>query len=132
MSNWDIPREEAIKIVVNLRRRGYAINDVARHVTQKHYCGVSYDRAAALLARDSVACFWTEHAGRTEEQDKIAMMAEELRSEGWVMVNPPGFGYLWYHKQTHVDVNRGGGTFSTFEAATIAVYQSATRKIVSG
>jgi hypothetical protein len=132
MSNWEIPRAEAIRIVVDLRRRGYDVNDVARHVAQTHYLGASVERAAALLARDAIEAFWVEHGGRTHEQERIQEMAEALRVEGWVLVNHPGFGYLWRHRVAQVDVNRGGGTFDTFEAATVATYESATRQVIQG
>lgn len=130
MTNWDIPREKAIEIVVNLRRRGYDTITTAKYVANKYYLGKSPDHAACLLARDAVEVFWLEHAGRTEHQERIVEMADDLRAEGWGMIWPPGFGYLWRHSECNVDVNRGGGTFETFEAATVATFESQTRQLV--
>ena len=126
MSNWDIPRHEAVQIVVNLRRRDYDIGLAAQHVAQQHYIGKDRSQAVRLLMRDAVAAFYTQHAGLTEAQEEIQDMAETLEEEGWKLANDPGHGFLWYHT-SGVDVNRGGGLWDTMREATLRTFESQTR-----
>lgn len=90
MKNWNIPRSDAIDIVVNLKRTwrwgNLSIASAAENVARKHYAGKSYRHAARLLAKDALALFWERHAGRTVNQEthikEITRMTNTLESEG--------------------------------------------------
>ncbi len=133
MSNWKIPRTEAIEIVVTLARRGYDITYAVGHVTRTHYTGESKPIAAGLLQRDAVAAFYEQHGGLTERQEEaynsLSAMADTLRSEGWKLITHNN-GFLWRHK-THVDVNRNGGLWPTYAEATRRTFNSQTRQMIN-
>ena len=99
-------------------------------MTRSHYLGVSPSRAQVLLERDVAEVFFTQHLGRTEAQQEIAEMAKALRLEGWAFVPAIGRkrGGFWRHRETGVDVNQSGGSFSSYAEATRRTYKSATRE----
>jgi hypothetical protein len=128
-SNWAIPRQRVINTALVAIRRGYGdVSQIAEEMTRFHYRGLSPAHAEAILRRDLYQRFYEEHAGRTEAQERVARMARTLKEEGWTFV--PNFdqpGGFWRHTGSGLEVNNGGGTFSSWAIATERTFNSASR-----
>jgi hypothetical protein len=132
---WDKSRAKLIDIAVTITRRGYDIAHVTQGIASRHYHGKSPAHATVLLARDARRVYWQRHASRTEAQERelcqIEEMATVLREEGWRLLEIPS-GCIWHHAPTSNEVNRNGGVFEIYGAATRATFESATRATLLG
>lgn len=132
MTAWNRPRQELIEIGANLAHKGYNIASIAQHLTLRHFTGRDYKRAERCLAAAIAHRFYLVHAGRTEQQQQIADMADALRAEGWKPIfDTNNDRCFWQHQSTGMAVNCNGGFFHNYAAATIAAYEGALRAILN-
>jgi len=131
MSNWKIPRETVVEMTIVAYRRGWyaTIAHAAYYMTRYHYRGKSPSVARGKLYTHAMDRFYTEHGGRTEQQQRIRNMARELRSEGWRLIADER-GYIWRHDATGLMPSYNGGIFLTFSDATSFVFDSEARAML--
>ncbi len=128
-SNWAIPRQVIIETALAGLRRGWLADasEAADRMVSYHYQGVDPNRAQRMLERDILQVWWSRHAGRTADQERIVQMAAALRDEGWRLISNE-LGDLWVHDASGLAPNRNGSTFAGYGDATEFVFNSATRE----
>jgi len=133
-TNWSRPRDYIIDTAILALRRGYylTVAEAAQRKTDLNYRGTSPSHACALLERDLMRAYYDRHGGQSERAEKISAMAQQLRDEGWEYIpdrRGDARGGLWYHSGDGVTINQNGGSFGSFEAATVTAYESHTREL---
>lgn len=131
MDNWYPNRQTVIAVAVKaVLDWGYSAETIAAHVAQNNYRGQNESIAAGRIRREINQAIANERYQRwVEERRKYRLMAEQLTAEGWRWVNDinPDYAGLWVH-ESGVSVNVLGGTFRSYEQATLKTYESQTRQ----
>jgi hypothetical protein len=127
MSKWTRSRAELIDIAAHLCHRGYTIPSVAETMAERHFTGKDRSGAARRLQPAIAAAFWRLYGGLTEKQATISDKATQLSREGWSpLFDQRDKGCFWRH-HSGITVNCNGGFFPSYQAATLAAYESQTR-----
>jgi len=128
-SKWTRPRAELIDIAANLCHRGYTIPSLAETMVERHFLGKDRNAAAKRLRPAIAAAFWRLYGGLTDKQVSIADKAAQLSKEGWAPLYDDHGACFWRH-QSGITVNSNGGFFPSYQAATLAAYESQTRAML--
>ena len=112
-------------------KQDYHAEHVAEQMATSHYPGKSKTRAAIIFYRDLEKLVGQlSYEQFTLRITEVNRMADELKAEGWCFL--PGTdedgGGIWYHHRAG-SVNSLGRGFPSFEAATVATYNSAVREL---
>lgn len=134
MGNWYPNRPTVISVAVKaVLDWGYAADTIADHMAQSNYRGQNEAIAAGHIRREINQAIGAEQYQRwIAERRKYRLMAEELIAEGWRWVNDtnPNYAGLWVHDASGASVNVLGGTFRSYEQATLKTHESHTRQWV--
>lgn len=131
MDNWYPNRQTVITVAVSaVLDWRYPAETIADHMAQANYRGRNEAIAAGRIRREINQAIANERYQRwVNERKKYRLMAEELTAEGWRWVEDinPDYAGLWVH-ESGACVNVLGGTFRSYEHATLTTYESQTRQ----
>ena len=132
MTMWKVDRKTLLNVATDMvLNRNYQAEHLSNSMADWHYRGKSKPRAAAIFYRD-LKKLWGQlrYKQLTQQIAKVNQMADELKAEGWRFLPSAdgNSGGCWYHDQAG-SVNSQGAGFPSFEAATIATYNSAVRQL---